>query len=222
MDEFTPFETHHDSQQSSLLLQQHQKLDSSMDDLFNGPNLIGGGGGTSLEGDINLLEGSASQFPADLPPSCFSLDDMMNPDAPSRPPPVPKDEPETIRKWREEMQRHLKEKDAQEEVKKEELRLNAQRELSDWYARYNESVAKCRAANRSAMMSDWLPGGGARDGGPTPDRVPEWENIARLCDFNAKASRNAKDVSRMRAIILQLKQSPPPGALGVISPVISM
>lgn len=38
----------------------------------------------------------------------------------------------------------------------------------------------------------------------------EWERIAKLCDFNPKASRASKDVSRMRSIILQLKQNPPP------------
>lgn len=37
----------------------------------------------------------------------------------------------------------------------------------------------------------------------------EWERIAKLCDFNPKSSRTSKDVSRMRSIILQLKQSPP-------------
>ena len=37
----------------------------------------------------------------------------------------------------------------------------------------------------------------------------EWERIAKLCDFNPKASRNSKDISRMRSIILQLKQTPP-------------
>jgi len=42
----------------------------------------------------------------------------------------------------------------------------------------------------------------------------EWERIAKLCDFNPKASRNNKDVSRMRSIILQLKQSPPVCATG--------
>lgn len=37
----------------------------------------------------------------------------------------------------------------------------------------------------------------------------EWERIAKLCEFNPKSSRTSKDVSRMRSIILQLKQSPP-------------
>ncbi|KAG8267181.1 hypothetical protein J6590_057021 [Homalodisca vitripennis] len=41
----------------------------------------------------------------------------------------------------------------------------------------------------------------------------EWERIAKLCDFNPKSSRTSKDVSRMRSIILQLKQSPPPVAV---------
>ncbi len=36
----------------------------------------------------------------------------------------------------------------------------------------------------------------------------EWECVARLCDFNPKNSKNTKDVSRMRSIFLQLKQTP--------------
>lgn len=36
----------------------------------------------------------------------------------------------------------------------------------------------------------------------------EWERIAKLCDFNPKAKQGSKDVSRMRSIVLQLKQSP--------------
>ena len=36
----------------------------------------------------------------------------------------------------------------------------------------------------------------------------EWERVARLCDFNPKNSKNSKDVSRMRSIFLQLKQTP--------------
>ena len=36
----------------------------------------------------------------------------------------------------------------------------------------------------------------------------EWERVARLCDFNPKHSKNTKDISRMRTIFLQLKQTP--------------
>ena len=32
--------------------------------------------------------------------------------------------------------------------------------------------------------------------------------VSKLCDFNPKTSRTVKDVSRMRAIILQLKSGP--------------
>lgn len=38
----------------------------------------------------------------------------------------------------------------------------------------------------------------------------EWERIAKLCDFNPKAKPGSKDVSRMRSIILQMKQQPIP------------
>lgn len=36
----------------------------------------------------------------------------------------------------------------------------------------------------------------------------EWERIAKLCDFNPKTNKSSKDISRMRSIILQLKQNP--------------
>lgn len=36
----------------------------------------------------------------------------------------------------------------------------------------------------------------------------EWERIAKLCDFNPKSNKSNRDVSRMRSIILQLKQNP--------------
>ena len=36
----------------------------------------------------------------------------------------------------------------------------------------------------------------------------EWERICRLCEFNPKNNRSQKDASRMRSILLQLKQNP--------------
>lgn len=36
----------------------------------------------------------------------------------------------------------------------------------------------------------------------------EWERVARLCDFNPKTNKQAKDVSRMRSVLISLKQAP--------------
>ena len=38
--------------------------------------------------------------------------------------------------------------------------------------------------------------------------VTEWERVSKLCDFAAKPVKDAKDTSRMKSILLQLKQTP--------------
>lgn len=123
--------------------------------------------------------------------------------SPSPPPskPIMKEEPEKIKKWREEQKTRLEEKDAEEETKKEEWREIAKNELEEWYKHHEEQIGKTKAANRNAEkqfvaeVDEIEPG-------------TEWERIAKLCDFNPKASKTSKDVSRMRSIILQLKQTP--------------
>ena len=47
--------------------------------------------------------------------------------------PKPKEEPETIRKWREDYARGLEEKDQRETEQMEERRNQAKKELNDWY-----------------------------------------------------------------------------------------
>ena len=47
-------------------------------------------------------------------------------------PPRPKEEPETIRQWREEQAKRLEEKDAREAETMNKLRDEAQQELKDW------------------------------------------------------------------------------------------
>lgn len=114
---------------------------------------------------------------------------------------IPREEPEKIKKWREAQRELLEEKDRNEEVKKEEWKVAAKKELEEWYKHHEELVAKTRAANRNAEKQFVAEAGAIEPG-------TEWERIAKLCDFNPKSSRTSKDVSRMRSIILQLKQSP--------------
>lgn len=117
---------------------------------------------------------------------------------------VPKqvtEEPERIRKWREEQKTRLEEKDREEERKREELREQARKELEDWYKHHEEAISKTKAANRNAEKQFVA---------ETDEIEPgtEWERIAKLCDFNPKTNKSSKDISRMRSIILQLKQNP--------------
>jgi len=117
--------------------------------------------------------------------------------------PVPvREEPEKIRLWREQQKTRLEEKDAAEAVAMEQLRQKAAEELAEWYTAHEETLAKTRQANRSAekeLVADTA----ALEPGT------EWERITKLCDFNPKTAKSTRDVSRMRSIILQVKQSPP-------------
>lgn len=116
--------------------------------------------------------------------------------------PVPRIDPEAIRIWRENHQEKLIEKDASEEKAKGALKVKAKQELADWYKQHEEQVAKTRQANRCAekeLVADT----------ERPEPGTEWERIAKLCDFNPKTAKSSRDVSRMRSIILHVKQSPP-------------
>ncbi|CAL8074117.1 unnamed protein product [Orchesella dallaii] len=115
---------------------------------------------------------------------------------------IPREEPEKIRIWREEQKTRLEIKDREEETKKDELKEAAKKELEEWYKGHEEQIVNNRKANRSAekeLVADTDP----------MEPGTEWERIAKLCDFNPKGSKHQKDISRMRSIILQLKQTPP-------------
>ncbi|XP_038625797.1 clathrin light chain A isoform X3 [Tachyglossus aculeatus] len=110
-------------------------------------------------------------------------------------------EPESIRKWREQQMTRLEILDANSRKQEMEWKDKAVKELNEWYARQNEQLRKTKANNRAAEeafvndMEETSPG-------------TEWERLARLCDFNPKSSKQAKDVSRMRSVLISLKQAP--------------
>ncbi|ESN92642.1 hypothetical protein HELRODRAFT_69350, partial [Helobdella robusta] len=112
-----------------------------------------------------------------------------------------KQEPEKIRIWREEQAERLRVKDAESEKKKAEWRDIARKELEEWYKHRDELLDKTMKVNRDSEGSFVQERDEKKPGG-------EWERVCRLCDFNPKGSRNNKDVSRMRSILLQMKQTP--------------
>jgi len=112
-----------------------------------------------------------------------------------------KEEPEHMRKWKEEQQERLMKKDQEESAAMEELKVKAKQELEDWYKRYETQVEKTKSSNREEETKYEI---GEMNG---IEPGTEWERVSKHCDFSSKAPGHTKDVSRMRSILLQLKQN---------------
>ncbi|XP_073507491.1 clathrin light chain B isoform X2 [Phyllobates terribilis] len=110
-------------------------------------------------------------------------------------------EPESLRKWREEQKVRLEELDAAAKVTEQEWREKAKKDLEEWYLRQSEQIEKNKVTNRAsdeALVSE------TKD----EETGTEWERVARLCDFNPKSSKQSKDVSRLRSVLISMKQTP--------------
>ncbi|XP_059201898.1 clathrin light chain B isoform X2 [Centropristis striata] len=114
---------------------------------------------------------------------------------------IQRQEPESLRKWREEQKTRLEALDSASKAAEAEWREKAKKELEDWHVHQNEQMEKNKANNRSSEEA-FL----AESDGDSPGS--EWERVARLCDFNPKTNKQAKDVSRMRSVLISLKQTP--------------
>ncbi|XP_041846273.1 clathrin light chain B isoform X4 [Melanotaenia boesemani] len=114
---------------------------------------------------------------------------------------IQRQEPESLRKWREEQKTRLEALDSASKAAEVEWREKAKKELEDWHVHQNEQMEKNKANNRSSEEA-FL----AETDGDSPGS--EWERVARLCDFNPKTNKQAKDVSRMRSVLISLKQTP--------------
>ncbi|XP_014911256.1 clathrin light chain B isoform X4 [Poecilia latipinna] len=121
---------------------------------------------------------------------------------------IQRQEPESLRKWKEEQKARLEALDSASKAAEAEWREKAKKELEDWHVHQNEQMEKNKANNRlcpslaRASEEAFL----AETDGDSPGS--EWERVARLCDFNPKTSKQAKDVSRMRSVLISLKQTP--------------
>ncbi|XP_040860277.1 clathrin light chain A isoform X12 [Ochotona curzoniae] len=121
--------------------------------------------------------------------------------------------------------------DANSRKQEAEWKEKAIKELEEWYARQDEQLQKTKANNRVADEAFYKQPFADVIGYVTNINHPcysleqaaeeafvndidesspgtEWERVARLCDFNPKSSKQAKDVSRMRSVLISLKQTP--------------
>ncbi|XP_074866211.1 clathrin light chain B [Carettochelys insculpta] len=128
-------------------------------------------------------------------------------------------EPESIRRWREEQKKRLQELDAASKALEQEWRDKARKDLEEWHVRQNEQVEKNRVNNRIADKAFYQQPDADVIGFVASEEAflkeskedspgTEWEKVAQLCDFNPKSSKQCKDVSRMRSVLISLKQAP--------------
>lgn len=90
----------------------------------------------------------------------------------------------------------LETKDQQEKERDKELEVAAKLELEEWYVKYNERIAAIKEENRK------------REAAPQEEEAGEsleWDKVIELCGF--KSPKSVKDTSRMRSILLKLKES---------------
>jgi hypothetical protein len=115
-------------------------------------------------------------------------------------------EPETIRKWRDEFTARIDKKDTEEETKRKEMREQAKKELEDFHKQRVEQMERIKGQNRlnNRTLEDDLFNNGNTS--TSNGKINDWDKITSLCEFNPKNNRSQKDLTRYRSVLLQLKQ----------------
>jgi len=193
-----PFETGLEEDPASDFLARERDELAGLDDDFGGlsvePSAATESSPVALDDDFGLgLE--STPLAAEGEPVVNGIDSLEDVDIKSG------EETEKTLQWREERMKQIAEKDKKEEKDLEEMRETAKKELEEWQARQAEQLEKHKKNNRVAE-AEFVK---ERDE-TTPGS--EWERISRLCDFNPKNNKNIKDVSKLRSLLLQLKQNP--------------
>lgn len=108
-------------------------------------------------------------------------------------------EPEKIRKWREEQQKKIEQKDEAEEKRKEELRSQATKELQEWHTERKKRIEERKNLNREREIKHL-----DENESSVVDNKSTWGRISKMVESaGAKSTRSGstKDLGRMKSLI---------------------
>lgn len=108
-----------------------------------------------------------------------------------------------LRQWEEEHARILEDVARKESDDKETRRMKAEQDLKKWYEENSTSRQRRQSSNRTEEHASEA----ARMEAMAPGTNP-WEHVVDLIDTNAKTADVARDTSRMRSLLIQLKSDP--------------
>jgi len=108
-----------------------------------------------------------------------------------------------LREWEDKHESELEEKSRAEQGEKSKARDAAAAELAKWNEERVGNIAKKHATNRADEETF------AAAQKSSPQGATPWERIVDLIDTSARSADDCRDVSRMRALLIQLKATPP-------------
>merc|ERR1719422_1503982 len=108
-----------------------------------------------------------------------------------------------LREWETQHEEALEESARKEELAKRDTRQKASDELAKWYQDRTAELSKRLEVNR-AQEQEMEAG---RLAALKPEANP-WERVVDLIDTNSRTADEARDTSRMRSLLIQLKSNP--------------
>mmetsp|Transcript_53566 Transcript_53566/g.100403 ORF Transcript_53566/g.100403 Transcript_53566/m.100403 type:complete len:192 (+) Transcript_53566:64-639(+) len=145
----------------------------------------------------------AMDMPSSAPPPAYQdpFQGVPVKDTPAATPLIP--EMNALREWEEKHEKELEEMARKEAQEKEQRRGTATGELQKWNEERVDTKKKRMASNRTNEDTTEK----AREEAAKPGANP-WERVCELIDTNAKATEDARDTTRLRSLLIQLKSSP--------------
>jgi len=148
---------------------------------------------TEVDGRSNDLQATISLSAMETAPSAASADAAVR-------------EVSKLREWERDHEARLEDQMSKESHQKAERREHAAADLQKWHEERKSNIAK---RHEQMKIDDKSLAKSLPDASRTSSNV--WERIVGLIDTSSRStiSEDAKDTSRMRALLIQLKTSPP-------------